>query len=207
MDLTRDVAARRLSSWERRAAASSPELKRAAVAITVVPSAGSGGGEGSERGIWVMRRAKSLRSHSYQFALPGGRVDPGETAIEAALRELDEELGVSLGEDSVIGVLDDYETRSGYVMTPVVCWTDEPVVPVPSPDEVHELFFVTLDEVTAPPEFDAIPESPRPVIRLPIFGYWVHAPTAAVIYQFAEVVVRGRRTRVDQLEQPVFAWK
>lgn len=199
MELTRDLAERRLAEWERRAVAD-PELKRAAVAITVVPGDGN-------RGIWVARRPASMRNHSYQFALPGGRLDPGETAVQAALRELDEELGVSLGPDSVLGLLDDYPTRSGYLITPVVCWVDEPVTPDPSPDEVHRLHFATLDEVISEPAFDSIPESDRPVIRLPIFGHWVHAPTAAVIYQFAEVVVRGRSTRVAHLEQPVFAWR
>lgn len=205
MELTRELAAARLAAFDRRAidpvdGAGGAPLAPAAVAITVVPS-------DDGRGIWVARRPASLRNHSYQFALPGGRVDPGETVVEAALRELDEELGVALGTDSVIGVLDDYPTRSGFVMTPVVCWVDEPVQPVPSPDEVHRLHFATLDEVVAEPAFDRIPESPRPVIRLPIFGHWVHAPTAAVIYQFAEVVVQGRDTRVADLEQPVFAWR
>ncbi|GAA4748544.1 CoA pyrophosphatase [Gordonia alkaliphila] len=199
MELTRELAEQRLSAWERRAI-DDAALKPSAVAITVAPVDG-------ERGIWVARRPSTLRSHANQFALPGGRLDPGETPVQAALRELDEELGVSLGEDSVVGLLDDYATRSGYLMTPVVCWIDEPVTPAPSPDEVDQLFYVTLDEVTAPAVFDTIAQSPRPVIRLPIMNRWVHAPTAAVIYQFAQVVVLGLDTRVDHLEQPVFAWR
>lgn len=203
MELTRELAQRRLTEWNRREIdARAAGLKPSAVALTVVP-----GEAGGERGIWVARRPSTLRSHANQFALPGGRLDPGEGPVRAALRELDEELGVRLGPDSVLGLLDDYPTRSGYVMTPVVCWSDDLVVPAPSPDEVDRLFFVTLDEVIAEPAFDRIPESPRPVIRLPIMDRWVHAPTAAVIYQFAEVVVRGRDTRVDELEQPVFAWR
>lgn len=199
MALTRDLAVQRLAAWERRTT-HDPALKASAVALAMVP------GEGG-RGIWVARRPSTLRAHANQFALPGGRLDPGEDAVEAALRELDEELGIALGPASVVGLLDDYATRSGYLITPVVCWVDEPLVPVPSPDEVDELFFVTLDEVVADPAFDTIAESPRPVIRLPIMDRWVHAPTAAVIYQFAQVVVLGRDTRVDELEQPVFAWQ
>ncbi len=210
MELTRDLAQRRLTAWDRRAVdARAAGLTPSAVAITVVP-----GADGA-RGIWVARRPSTLRSHANQFALPGGRLDPGEGPVQAALRELDEELGVRLEPDAVVGLLDDYATRSGYLMTPVVCWSDEPRVPVPSPDEVDRLFFVPLDGVIADPAFDRIPQSPRPVIRLPlalsaaegITKRWVHAPTAAVIYQFAEVVVRGRDTRVDHLEQPVFAWR
>jgi len=67
--------------------------------------------------------------------------------------------------------------------------------------------FVTFDELMVQPRFLTIPESERPVIQLPIVGALVHAPTAAVIYQFAEVVLRDRHTRVDGYEQPVFAWR
>ncbi|GAC56724.1 hypothetical protein GOHSU_12_01140 [Gordonia hirsuta DSM 44140 = NBRC 16056] len=200
MDLDRATAAARLAAWERRSARGTG-LRPAAVALTVVPD------PVGRRGIWVARRPSTLRSHANQFALPGGRLDPGETAVQAALRELDEELGIDLDASTVLGLLDDYPTRSGYVITPVVCWSDEVVVPDPSPDEVDELYFVSLGEVSAPPAFDTIAESPRPVVRLPLMGTWVHAPTAAVIYQFAEVVVAGRDTRVDQLEQPLFAWR
>ena len=176
-------------------------LRPAAVVLTVIPD------PDGTRGIWVLRRPSGLRRHANQFALPGGRLDSGEDAVAAGLRELHEEIGVDVGAESVIGLLDDYATRSGFVITPVVCWVDETTVPQPSPDEVDEVYFVALDELSAPPKFDTIAESDRPVIRLPIMGTWVHAPTAAVIYQFGEVVVHGRHTRVDQLEQPVFAWK
>ena len=97
--------------------------------------------------------------------------------------------------------------RSGYLITPVVCWSDAELRPVPSPDEVARLFFLSLDEALTEPEFVRIPESDRPVIRLPILGDRIHAPTAAVLYQFAEVVLRGADTRVADLEQPVFAWR
>ena len=70
----------------------------------------------------LTRRAAGLRAHRGQWALPGGRCDEGETPVEAALRELHEELGLELGPDDVLGLLDDYPTRSGYLITPVVVW-------------------------------------------------------------------------------------
>jgi hypothetical protein len=74
---------------------------------------------------------------------------------------------------------------------------------------VARIYRVPLTELARPgsPEFIAIPESERPVIRYPILGTLVHAPTAAVLYQFIEVALLGRETRVAHLEQPVWAWR
>lgn len=156
----------------------------------------------------LTRRPTRLRAHPGQFALPGGRLDEGEQPEEAALRELHEELGIDLGPESVLGRLDDYITRSGYVMSPFVVWSDTAVSDLkPSPDEVDVLFAVTTDELDVDPRFVTIPESDKPVIQWPFRGHLVHAPTAAVVYQFREVVLRRRATRIDGLEQPVFAWR
>jgi 8-oxo-dGTP pyrophosphatase MutT (NUDIX family) len=178
------------------------DLTHAAVAITVVDSRHGAA-------FLLTRRTASLNAHSRQFALPGGRVDPGENSVEAALRELHEEMGVALGEDSVIGLLDDYPTRSGYRITPVVMWAGGAVNVVPEPGEVERVHIVTLERLARPetPEFSTIPESDRPLIRLNIARAKVHAPTAAMIYQFREVGIFGRDTRVEHLEQPVFAWR
>ncbi len=177
-------------------------LIHAAVAVTVVNS--------SKGACFLLtRRNSGLRAHAGQFALPGGRVDPGEGAVEAALRELDEEMGVALGNESLLGLLDDYPTRSGYRITPVVLWAGGTVAVRAEPGEVSRVHYVTLERLARDdtPEFSSIPESDRPLIRLNIAGAKVHAPTAAVIYQFREVAIFGRHTRVDHLEQPVFAWK
>ncbi|AZG45627.1 NUDIX hydrolase [Gordonia insulae] len=197
--LDRAAVSARISGFERRAA-DVPDSRAAAVAITIAERDGS-------QGIWLTKRPATMRRHAAQYALPGGRLDPGEDEPTAALRELHEEIGIELPADSVLGMLDDYATRSGFVITPVVCWTDETHTPDPNPDEVAQLFFVTFDELMVQPRFLTIPESERPVIQLPIVGALVHAPTAAVIYQFAEVVLRDRHTRVDGYEQPVFAWR
>jgi len=177
------------------------DLTHAAVAVTVVDS--------RHGAAFLLTRRTALNAHSRQFALPGGRLDPGENAVEAALRELHEELGVELGEDSVMGLLDDYPTRSGYRITPVVLWAGGTVDITPQPSEVERVHVVTLERLARPetPEFASIPESDRPLIRLNIARAKVHAPTAAVVYQFREVCIFGRDTRVDHLEQPVFAWR
>ena len=180
-----------------------PELKRAAVAIALAEAEAGGG-----TAFLLTRRAATLRSHADQWALPGGRCDHGETQAQAALRELHEELGVALGEGDVLGLLDDYPTRSGYLITPVVVWVSTSTELVPNPGEVASVHRVTLDDIERGDAFSftTIPESTRRVIRFRHAGQHIHAPTAALIYQFAEVLA-GRNTRVAELEQPVFAWR
>ncbi len=179
-------------------------LKLAAVAITLV-EADDGSGETA---FLLTRRAAALRAHAGQWALPGGRCDPGETLEQAALRELEEELGLSLPAENILGVLDDYPTRSGYAISPVVAWLDDATALRPNPDEVASAHRFRLDHMLAGDavEFETIPESPRSVIRLKLGEHHIHAPTAALVYQFRELVA-GRVTRVAELEQPVFAWR
>jgi 8-oxo-dGTP pyrophosphatase MutT (NUDIX family) len=179
-------------------------LKHAAVAITLAQADGPLG----RVALLLTLRAAGLRAHSNQWALPGGRCDAGETPVAAALRELDEEIGLRLNPEDVLGILDDYPTRSGYLITPVVVWAADSSALSPSPDEVASVHRVALEDMLRADAFDfiAIPESTRRVIRFRYRGDFIHAPTAALIYQFREVLA-GRHTRVAELEQPVFAWK
>jgi 8-oxo-dGTP pyrophosphatase MutT (NUDIX family) len=179
-----------------------PALKRAAVAVALTEADGSG------TALLLTLRAAGLRAHSSQWALPGGRCDEGETEAESALRELHEELGLELGPGDVLGLLDDYPTRSGYLITPVVVWAGTGAAISPNPDEVASVHRVALADIERPDAFSftTIPESTRRVIRFHHGGQFIHAPTAALIYQFREVLA-GRDTRVAELEQPVFAWK
>ncbi|MGB0113970.1 MAG: CoA pyrophosphatase [Ilumatobacteraceae bacterium] len=157
----------------------------------------------------LCRRSAGLNSHASQWALPGGRIEAGETPIDAALRETDEEVGVRLGGDSVLGVLDDYATRSGYVITPVVVWGGPGLEMVPDPAEVRAAYRIGLHELTRPdsPRFVTIPESDRPVVQVPLGGDLIHAPTGALLVQFRWVGLDGRvNERVHDFEQPVFAW-
>jgi 8-oxo-dGTP pyrophosphatase MutT (NUDIX family) len=181
-----------------------PALKQAAVAIALTEA----GNAASETALLLTLRASSLRAHRGQWALPGGRCDQGETPVQAALRELHEELGLELGADAVLGLLDDYPTRSGYLITPVVVWAPAGAEISPNPAEVASVHRIALSTIEREDAFDfvAIPESTRRVIRFHYAAKLIHAPTAAMIYQFREVL-DGRDTRVAELEQPVFAWK
>jgi 8-oxo-dGTP pyrophosphatase MutT (NUDIX family) len=179
-------------------------LKRAAVAIALTEADDAADGTA----VLLTLRAAGLRAHSSQWALPGGRCDDGETQVTAALRELHEELGLDLREQNVLGLLDDYPTRSGYLITPVVVWADASVAISPNPEEVASVHRIALGDIERADAFDftTIPESTRRVIRFRHAGQFIHAPTAALIYQFREVLA-GRDTRVAELEQPVFAWR
>jgi 8-oxo-dGTP pyrophosphatase MutT (NUDIX family) len=184
---------------------SDSSLVRAAVAATLV-------GDTEGRACFLItRRSSRLRDHPGQWALPGGRVDPGETAEETARRELFEELGLELSAAAVLGRLDDYATRSGFAITPVVFWGGASPALVPNRDEVETAYVVPIADLDRPeiPELRTIPESDRPVLSLPIpmLGTSIHAPTAAVLFQLREVAIHGRETRVSHYEQPLFAWK
>jgi 8-oxo-dGTP pyrophosphatase MutT (NUDIX family) len=157
----------------------------------------------------LCRRAAKLRRHAGQWALPGGRLDAGETHVEAALREVSEELGLTLGAEDVLGSLDDYPTRSGFVITPVVLWGPADPRLVPAPDEVLAVYRVGLQAlVDSEPRFLTIPESDRPILQLPLGNDLIHAPTGALLYQFTQVALRGRvNERVHDVGEPVFAWR
>ncbi len=177
------------------------EVQSAAVAVTLVEQDG-------QIAFVITRRADHLRRHAGQWALPGGRLDQGETAEHAAIRELGEEVGAVLENDAVLGRLDDYSTRSGFVITPVVVWA-EGIDMTANPDEVAEIHRVPIADLDRPdsPRFITIAESERPVIQMPLVGTLIHAPTAAILYQFREVAMHGLSTRVAHLEQPVWAWR
>ena len=178
-------------------------LRAAAVAVTVFEYEG-------ECAVIVTQRAGSLREHGGQWALPVGRIDSKENAIEAALREMQEEIHLELDKSDVVGILDDYQTRSGYLITPVVLWADIEFDQLePNPDEVASIHPFTFSDLSRSdsPHLESIPESDRPVLSMHFGSIRIYAPTAALLYQFREVAIFGRPTRVLNYEQPVFAWR
>lgn len=190
-------------------------LRRAAVAITVVnvghDSAflGTTGVDRSHAALVLTRRSSALKNHAGQWAFPGGTMDPGETPERTALRELEEEVGVQLEEESILGRLDDFTTRSGFVITPVVIWGGKELLLIPNPDEVASIHRIPLNEFfrADAPVLQNIPESENPVLLMPVGQGWIASPTGAIIYQFREVALKGQNVRVAHFEQPYFAWK
>ncbi len=179
-------------------------LKPAAVAITLVEAEGARG----RAAFLLTERAAGLRAHSGQWALPGGRCDGASRWSPPRCASSRRRWACGSGTQAALGLLDDYPTRSGYLVTPVVLWAGAGVVLRPNPDEVAAVYRVALADIAREDavDFVSIPESDRRVVRVHIEGSRVHAPTAAFLYQFRELLA-GRITRVADLEQPVFAWR
>ena len=163
----------------------------------------------TQAALLLTRRSIQLRKHAGQWALPGGRIDAGETAEQAALRELAEEVHLELDASAIMGRLDDFITRSGFVITPVVIWAGPAQQIRPNPAEVASIHRIPVAEFLRAdsPMLDIEEHSPHPVLRMPVGEHWIAAPTAAILYQFRELCMEGRTTRVAHFEQPAFAWK
>ena len=212
----RAVVNERLASFETRALPVEGR-RHAAVALTVVESGlGADLPPLPQHAHWqqtpallLTRRAEGLRSHAGQWALPGGRIEPGETPEAAALRELAEEVGLELTPQAVLGRLDDYATRSGYLITPIVVWGGAARALRPDPAEVAGTHRVPLTEFLRPdaPILNHVKGAAHPVLRMPVGDRWIAAPTAAFLYQFRELCLLGRPTRVAHFDQPFFAWR
>lgn len=166
-------------------------------------------GDPCEAALILTKRSAGLRNHAGQWALPGGSMDAGETAEQTALRELGEEVGLLLHNDAILGRLDDFITRSGFLITPVVIWGGAEVDLTPNHTEVASIHRIPLTEFMRQdaPLLEAIPESREPVLLMPVGRSWIASPTGAILYQFREVALQGRATRVSHYEQPYFAWQ
>lgn len=171
--------------------------RRAAVAIVLSPT--------EEGPAWLLtRRALHMRRGAGNYALPGGNLEPGEDAIDAALRETEEELGVRLKHEAALGLLDDFVTLGGHVVTPVVAWSPDPLTITPNPEEVHDAWFVPVADLDHPraPRREAHPDGGPSILRMYARGSWINPPTAAWLYQFREVCLHGRLVRTDEIGQP-----
>lgn len=210
----RDFLRRQLRAFDVRRAPHGPH-SAAAVAVTIVEEGGGAqlaglpepAGWSRTAALLLTRRAAAMRNHPGQWAFPGGRIDPGESPEAAALRELHEEVALQLPADSVLGTLDDFVTRSGFVITPVVVWGGTADALVANAAEVASIHRIPLHEFLRAdaPLLDPSEEAGREILRMPVGETWIAAPTAAVLYQFREVCIAGRATRVAHYDQPPFA--
>lgn len=98
-------------------------------------------------GLLLLHRPSTMRAHPGQIAFPGGRIDAGETPVEAALREAHEELGIRTADVRVVGTSDIYRTGSGYEITPVIGVIPPDLTIHPNPAEVAQWFEVPVDFV------------------------------------------------------------
>lgn len=225
MDLNRNAALRtlietRLQGFVAKAAAprsGEAVLRHAAVCVAIideghganVPGLPAHANWSTQAALLLTRRAGNLRSHSGQWALPGGRLDDGETPEQAALREMHEEVGLALEPACILGRLDDFVTRSGYQITPVVIWAGAAQSLAANAAEVASIHRIPATELLRAnaPMLAMEAHSEHQVLRMPVGGSWIAAPTAAILYQFREVCLLGKPTRVAHFEQPKFAWK
>ena len=210
----RELIAERLQRFDVRSL-HAPGSRHAAVALTIIeegdgaalPGIATPAGWSRSAAVLLTRRAEHMRNHAGQWALPGGSVDAGESSEQAALRELHEEVGLPLEHGAVLGRLDDFVTRSGFAITPLVVWGGAARTLLPNPDEVARIHRIPVAEFMRAdaPWLDPIDDSDQPVLRMPVGSHWIAAPTAAFLYQFREVCIAGRATRVAHFEQPLFA--
>jgi 8-oxo-dGTP pyrophosphatase MutT (NUDIX family) len=204
--LSRETIAARLSgvfAGRSEAGATPDGMRPAAVGIVLSEQ------EGALRFLLTMRPAR-MRRHASQFALPGGRVDDGETVEATVLRELEEELGVRLAGDAIIGRLPDYDTRSGFRITPLVLWGDRLGPLRPSAEEVAGVFHIPVTALSGPsvPILIHDPGSKKPIIQMPLArDKLIHAPTGAILYQFGQAVLAERYVDANEFEEPFFAWR
>lgn len=173
------------------------DRRRAAVAIVL-------SAREDELTYVLTRRALTMRRGAGNYALPGGNLEAGEDAVGGALRETFEELGVALAREAVLGLLDDFVTLGGHVVTPVVFWSPQPLTLAPDPIEVERAWFEPITRLNHPeaPMSEAHPEGGEPILRMFADDNWINPPTAAWLYQFREVALHGRHTRVSTIGQP-----
>lgn len=196
-----DALRRRIAgnlSLHRPIALNGGEARLAAVGVVLVA-------DDVGRACFVLtRRAANLRRHGGQWALPGGRLDAGESAEEAARREVAEEVGLGAPGDGVLGRLDDFLSRSQHLIAPFVFWAADGVELRVNPHEVAAAYRVPLSQLD---RADQPRREPLLHFELDVPGTTVFAPTAAILYQFRELALHARHVKVSDEEQPRFAWR
>jgi 8-oxo-dGTP pyrophosphatase MutT (NUDIX family) len=194
----RAAITQRLTDWERSRAAVGPATRRAAVAVTLI--------DRSDTAHVLLLKRVPRGLNPGQWALPGGKADGEEDVVETALRELEEETGLRAAPTDVLGLLDDFVTVSGYVITPVIVAPPGDQRPIRRPTEIASLHPIPVARLLAPgvPRWRKTATGGR-LLQMPLrHDMVVHAPTGAILWQFAEVGLRGASRRVADVLQPDF---
>jgi len=156
------------------------KLRGAAVLIGLTP----------EAEVILTVRSSALKHHPGQIAFPGGKIEAGETAETAALREAEEEIGLQPGAVDVLGVMPTHETVTSFTITPVLGWVDSAFEPVPEVGEVAEVFRAPLPHVTDPTRFRVESRRWRGQRRyyyaVPYGPYYIWGATARILRALAD---------------------
>jgi 8-oxo-dGTP pyrophosphatase MutT (NUDIX family) len=158
-----------------------PEVRPAAVLIAVT--------DRPEPGVLLTHRPETMRAHPGQVAFPGGKLDPGEDAVAAALREAHEELGIEAEDVRVIGASDRFVTGSGFDVTPVLALIP-PDLPIrPDPREVSGWFEAPLrfflDEANHVQKIGEFRGRERPYLEIDWQGHRIWGVTASIIHNLS----------------------
>ena len=162
------------------------ELTPAAVLVPLVQRE-------AELMVLLTQRTPHLQAHAGQVAFPGGRIEPSDRdPVHAALRETEEEVGLTADHVSVIGRLDTYITGTGYEITPVVGLVRAPYPSRPDPHEVADVFEVPLAFVLDTRNHERHSREFKGRIRsffvLPYPGRYIWGATAGMLVNLAEVL-------------------
>lgn len=124
-------------------------FRKAAVLVAIT--------EREQPGVLMIHRPSNMRAHPGQVAFPGGKIDAGETPVEAALREANEELGIDPAQVRVIGTSDLFLSGSGFAITPVIGIVPPDLALQPNPAEVAQWFEAPLGFVLDPANHRSVP--------------------------------------------------
>lgn len=154
--------------------------------------------------LLLTRRSDSLASHTGQIAFPGGRLDPGETVVQAAVREAVEEVGLSPDHVTPLGLSDAYETVTGFIVTPVVAWVRPGFDLTLNPDEVAEAFETPwaflMDDANHRREFYDSPDGARR-------WFWAMPWNERYIWGATAGMLRALWGRLNAADQERTAWR
>jgi len=146
--------------------------------------------EREEPGMLLLHRPSNMRAHPGQIAFPGGKIDPGETAQQAALREAWEELGVPPEKVTIVGNGDLYRSHSGFDITPVLATVPADIEIRPNPAEVAQWFEAPVSHMLHPDnhheKWAEWKDVMRPYYEIPWQGHVTWGVTAALIVNIAK---------------------